>query len=354
MGNIQGGFRMPVGMAGMMVCRLLIAFAFAAIAVRGWGMSLARMPLAETIKMSDCVVQGVIEQTTATAYTGVRGPGMSATHSHLRIKVRVLHSVPAVAVHSIIVAGDGQPTLFVPGTMLVICLKRAGVEYRPIFSLLAQGVYPFYQSEGMTVVSFGSPGFVLVGQEAAWGHVVAMHDEVSGKYADTTKTLARVEKLKNGSLTDAGLAFELLTVKGAQGLKGSDLVDALENQYRRVMVAIPPRPDSVERAHGNQVDSYRDLARYILKILPTVAADADVSRTLDLFIKDRSANNAQIFDDSTFNESMMQLILSKPGPQRDARINRVLGQRVNFLDSKGRQIGSAILIPATADPRARE
>lgn len=199
MRNIQSGFRMP---AGMMVCRLVIIFTILfALTANGWGLSVLRKPLSAVINESDLVVHGVVESVKVTPR---QGPPLSKTTfgtvATLHVKLRVLNSVPAIKSSSIEFVGDGQPTQYKIGQMLIICLKRAGAEFHPIESLPPQGVYPFHQSNGTTVTSFGSPGFVLVGQDAAWQHVIAMHDEVSGKYADTTKTLARVEKLKNGSL----------------------------------------------------------------------------------------------------------------------------------------------------------
>ncbi|MCE5231599.1 hypothetical protein LLG95_18630 [bacterium] len=285
------------------------------------------------MKTADVTVYGIIE---AIRIVPGETHGLNSQGHVIRtleIKLRVLNSVPKLDETTVTFVNWADPEIkyFNVGRELIACLKRKGGRYWRNDISGIWGIFPIDGAGDKRVVRL-APHFHPVTPERAWEHVQAIYNQMT-RPPDPARNRARLDILKSGAPIEAHMALEELSAPPRPAFTNADLVDALEIQYRRNRNGMSSGPYELN-----------DLTRSLVKIVALSGDDRAVSRTLALYIEDRTDPRGPVLGYLNWDYNILRFVLKRPGPSRAACVRAVLGREAQIRDGN-KKLGSTLLLP---------
>ncbi|MFC1601186.1 hypothetical protein ACFL34_02425 [Candidatus Sumerlaeota bacterium] len=306
--------------------------------------SLMFIPIETIVESTDVVVQVVVEEVTVNKERLVADIKAKRVRPlYLKVEFRLVESYPPLPGESLVVSSTGELEHMAAGKAFLMALKKENGVLRPLYSFRAQGIYPI-RGEGpeATVSGLVRSSMTL---DAAWSLIRTIHDHTHGNKQLPPEVIEEhVRALKSGSLAEAELALELLSLGAKDAMTTEVLVEALEGHYARLMAKVEIVENQYYRTHN---PTYAALARKMLALLYAQADRHAAERLLTLYVKDLSNIRARVFDDSELRQAMFRLALKHPGPDRHERVLGLLGKKVTWRNEKtgGRLGGTEVVKP---------
>lgn len=298
------------------IAHVLFVILLGALSTIASSMSFVRQSLPDIIRHSECAMHGVIQELKAepipSEKLNVQSKLFGKPNKNLRnliIRMRVMHSAPALSDSLITVIFWGEPKFYPVGLETIDFLRKQGDHYIP---------YNQYARYPQDFRLMGSIDRSRTSLDRAWNHVQTMRDEVMGTPMNKAVVREKTEIVRTGSLAEACFAYELLLVKHKDALTTDVLIDALENQYAHLISAVPLKLDHNQRSYqlsDPNHDMFRELATHIVDDLLPVANDSLVARAKALYTIDQS-DPRKFFFDNILNDKMLRLISQTHEPKQ--------------------------------------